>query len=698
VFVDTPSIDWNLLANQVLSFLNAENVPLQQTIFFLTHWSIAELRHIEDQFEDSHIVASDSWLHLTKTVGNYKFKVLDSFSIFTRSLDDVGKWIGVPKVTLEGVGTQPEKYWKEHMEELHKRHPVLFEQYALRDVEVLMKAFHQWRAFYLEKWGIDILHRFSLADLAAHIFETRYLNQPLAPTSIELKRYADKQRDGYRPRITKVEHYAGSRDFREFAMRCSWGPLNLAAIHGLYPKPVQVRDMKQFYPTVTLLSPIPVATTKWKYMSALDELPEVLSHEGFIRVRFRFPDECRCPTLPVYDLRSRSTKAYYPLRGESRCTIAEVRYAVSKGCVIDGAEAWYFVPREAETGASHPLKRFMRDLIQLKESYAENSLGYIIAKLMMNSVIGKFIQRVDEEDFESLYRLYRRLGSEQYKRLRYRRKVLGQLEKVVGRLFFPEGWGLILGYARLMMHQVCERTGAVLAITDSAFIPAGVDVEKAVPDILAKVRSVGSELELKTTAPKLWVHRTRTYALLNEQNQIVTAKQGGVPADNFEGIVATNLKAGSPVILDAEKKSLVKPKAMLQTGRRLGSQYIRKTRINWGFDFKRELNKPDVNPWIDYSETRPWNTVEDAIAAEEYDRAKMKRVPSKGSTSLTDVFKEVAPSNRGRPSRVLSFDRYIIHHWLEWGLSPSQIVTMYRGYYARSTIYRGCKALGGERS
>ncbi len=40
VFVDAPTIDWDILAKEVLSFLNEEKVPLQQTIFLLTHWSI----------------------------------------------------------------------------------------------------------------------------------------------------------------------------------------------------------------------------------------------------------------------------------------------------------------------------------------------------------------------------------------------------------------------------------------------------------------------------------------------------------------------------------------------------------------------------------------------------------------------------------------------------------------------------------
>jgi hypothetical protein len=298
-----------------------------------------------------------------------------------------------------------------------------FRAYGLNDAKLAMRIFRTLDDTYRKFAGVSIISRPTPANAALASFRRTYLR-------------------------TKVR--APSPSLRRLALLCDWGGRVecgfVGGIAGVYEW-----DADSLYPRSTLLFEGLPDFHDWVDGIQIDERTE-----GFVHCYFRFPDDEEWPNLPVWS----ETALYFPLQGESFCTIGELRAAITRGCRYKIVEIAGF-----RGGSRFEYQAAIRDALHLKESSEGNEPVRAVAKLNMNAGIGKFAQNKGGVDY-SLARQYIREHDDEleqkHKNLIYANKfryaeyapngdvVYRDFSRTVnlGSGFYPEWHSLILGKAR----------------------------------------------------------------------------------------------------------------------------------------------------------------------------------------------------------------------------------------------------------
>jgi len=642
IFSVTPTITIQQLIDYIEEFCYQNNSNNDNhTVYVLCHFAQAELQHIEDLWKQLRIRVFNKSMYADYD-GKVKLKIIDTFAHFMCGLDKVAKTVGMEKMSLEGVGGESEKYWKENMRQLLREHPEVFEKYAKRDSEVLITAFMQRRNFFLEKFNLDTLRMVTLAQTAQTVFTTQFLTEPIEPTSEEWVNHQAKTSRGWQTKWHRAFTYAGSRDKRYFAMKCYWGGRREAFIRGFYPEPVEIWDVKQMYPAMARL-PLPNRETRWAYLDPNSQSMQkpigggvtiggkfFQKHVGFVHCKFAFPEGFDYPCLPVFD--SRFPKLSFPLTGETWCTTYEAELAIRLGAELTNVSAWVFEPTETEW--NNPLKKYMEFFTEMKNSNPEGSMPYENAKLLMNSLIGKFCQRDSEYSIESYQSMLEDLDYD-YNRFKQVLKNIELRQKyknpiAVGSCWEPEWSSLILGSARATISEIMYTTKALTGHTDSVMIRKG---SKTECPAVNRLRKLGSDLEHKKDydADAFWICRSAVYSPIREGIPIKPTHHG-YPCNSHEDfgkILIANLAEGEGVVNHTEKTHLTSPKEALRKQQKLNSQSIKTTQIKWDWDYKRKLCK-SVNVWQDWSRTEPWQNLDvllNSLPQKHQERFKTKRKP-----------------------------------------------------------------------
>jgi hypothetical protein len=596
------------LFEYVLRFLNEAQVSLsgmpRVRIYLIAHFAQSEISKITDFLEEWKLrvynkamsaeasigaledLEYESELHQrgwTKR-GKYGLKILDLYGYFPRGLDKVGELVNLPKVDLDAS--------KIHL--ILKQNPELFEQYAKRDSEICAKAFVELRELFLGEFGIDILKYPTTASLAGAIFRSRFLKEPNMPYRIEYRISKRQKPSGeWTEKVSPVHVYNGGLDIRNMALRSYWGGRAECYARGFLQVDFEYYDIISIYPSASMLLPLPNKSTRWL---RIESLKEALLLEGFCRVRFEFPSDCKYPCLPVMPVKPE--KLFFPLKGESYCTLSELRTALKFGAEIQEIEGYGFKPTESER--NHPVAEFMRFFLKLKESEPEGSLKREMWKLIMNSLIGKFHQTSPEYDENYMLSFMQKTGLESLSDPGLRKYLYKS--PVVGPCWSPEWATLILGKARALMAELIAK-GSLFCSTDSGLFPKGTNLEC---EALEQLRSVGSDFRKEYECDSALLGRSRLYALFKNGEIIKSARHGTIASEHvFAEIVKDNLKAGKDLELKAQKTHLATAKDMIKKGKKLGESEIWERLIKWGWDGKRELAQPNVDIWKEWSETEP---------------------------------------------------------------------------------------------
>src|SRR2546426_2877873 len=411
-------LDKENLFSYVKQFCQQNSIELAESVVLVAHFASAEISHISNFLRDFNLrtynralegsteieyfdVSGRENLYVegTAEVEKYKLKIVDLFGFYPMSLDAVGKMYGLEKIGLEGIGGREEKYWKENMDQLLAKHPESFETYAKRDAEVAILAYTRMRKFYQDNHGLDVLRYKTTPGLAMAIFRTQYLREPVVPFDLHPESYRTKNKKtgewkiAYRNRPFLREQW---REPRRAAMLGYWGGRNEAYGRGLLKAPVELYDVESLYPSAAALQPLPNANTRWTQFASLDESEQL---EGFAEVEFEFPSNLLYPNLPVPG--EMSDKLYFPLKGKSWCTLAEVREARRLGASINRITGIGFKPGLEEI--NHPVRQYALDFMQKKRSTkgAERETN----KLLLNSLIGKFVETQKDIEFGQILSL-----------------------------------------------------------------------------------------------------------------------------------------------------------------------------------------------------------------------------------------------------------------------------------------------------
>jgi len=163
------------------------NEEIPDEIYLISHFAQAEISNLDsleniDLFQTARGLSGKYELEYYNLDSDGKIKsnkvtihIKDLFNIFNCSLEKVGDYLNIPKVSLQWVGARDEQYWKSHMRELLKAYPSYFEDYAKTDAEICYKAYVHLREFFLRDYDTDILNFNTLPSIAGYIFRKDYL-------------------------------------------------------------------------------------------------------------------------------------------------------------------------------------------------------------------------------------------------------------------------------------------------------------------------------------------------------------------------------------------------------------------------------------------------------------------------------------------------------------------------------------------
>ncbi len=590
------------LHEMVLSFLRENGVEpsMDAIIYLISHFSLAEVSQVRDALKDLKLMPfHESLMAKTRGVKPEMF-IRDLWAYYKMGLDKVGIAVGYPKVELD----------VERIDRIRIEDPILFERYALRDAEIAIEAFNRLRELIWEGYGIDVLRHPTMASTSAAIFRQNFLKEAPFPFKVEKFKRIRRRGESFKDEIEERKLFDGDLSVRQMALRCYWGGRNEAYVRGLIEEEMEYYDIISLYPSAAMLQPLPLIDTKWL---KFDNLEDIKGLEGFCEVKFKCQNDLMYPPLPVCE--NYHDRLYFPLKGWSFCTLAEVRKAVELGAEIINIRGYGFIPSEKEV--NHPLKEFFTHFMKRKKEVEHGSLEYEAHKLVMNSLIGKLCQRNPELSVEDVQWVMREQGmsfNDVAKMLRSPK--LSRAFKVateVGSTWAPEWSSLILGKARSLMIDFISK-GAYFTSTDSVLYPKGVNLEC---ESLRELESVGSGLKKEYDVDRALIIRTRCY-ILWKNNEIVRTARHGVHAseEDFKKVISELLK--DPLKVKDEirfkKRHIVKLGESLRRAIPFGiSEDVERT-FNLKWDGKRLLLNPNVNPFVEASETRP---LEEAPPAKE---------------------------------------------------------------------------------
>lgn len=616
----------------------------------ISHFAIAEIRHLTDwqKADTVRTYMNGQAMYLEHKIEHegrtYILMIIDSFAHWISGLGAVAVWVNKEKLSLNSVGARSDYFWKRNMRELLEKYPEQFWKYALNDSEILSEAFHKWRNFFLEEFDYDILNSCfmyrpapSAAYISGDLLRLHFLKEPTEPIEVIKVKTKRKRAGIYRTTTRKEIRYAGSWDKRRMILQGYWGGRREAFVHGLFKSPVDIYDFSEFYCTCAYNQPLPNKDTQWVHLEGTDQLNNILRMEGVAKIRFEFPEDTAYPSLPVKD--EAFNKLVFPLTGETTCTIFELRKALEQGVKIHSVEAWGFIPTEKEI--NHPLRQFL-DYWRKRKHVIEEKLGkeeagktleYRVSKLMPNALIGKFAQRVDAWSFEDSILLLQAVDHNElrYQELMKRREKQGKTQKV-GTLWAPEWSSLVLGRARGILGLGFRLVNAITGHTDSIVCPTLTPEQR--DQLVVTMEKEGAPIKYEGTFDYMWILRAACYVYFKEGRPVKLAHHGYSTSFRqcFGCIVQANLQAGRPITNHTFKDTMVKPYSSPKRNLPLGASYTKKTEIQWLYDSKRRLVNPNINPFTEYSETRPWKESEQGFQTE----IKLKEPPRKERKPLTE--------------------------------------------------------------
>lgn len=274
-------------------------------------------------------------------------------------------------------------------------------------------------------------------------------------------------------------------------------------------------DVNSMYPAVMYDNPFP-DPDKLKYTT--DLIKTLKDKEGCAKITVKVPKDLLYPVLPY-----RTDKLLFP-SGEFTgvFNFPEIRLALEKGYEIV-KEHWIL----ASPPYKSPFKEYIDYFMALKVEGKEKGLPALTntAKMFMNSLYGKFGQRVDCEDRythdppgEGVP--YQKVGDNTY-RLKSVEKERAE-ETVVG-------WAsYITSYARVLLYSFFPQKGLVYCDTDS------IVVDKPLPDSVIHPTKLGM-MSLEDTIVESYYAAPKRYAYMNTEGDIVR-KIKGIPIKHVEHI------------------------------------------------------------------------------------------------------------------------------------------------------------------
>ena len=292
------------------------------------------------------------------------------------SLASVGELLGLEKISLP-------KGAVESMDKLLKDNPELFEAYAIRDAEIAAEFAWKLAEFNRDE-GLSFEIPITLGSLAVKLVTDLWEESQvsklhvLGQEEVRERKYVNGR---YRT-VTSNVPLPAVNEFETLATECYHGGRNEAFYFGpTDPDFWTDIDLSGAYSTAMAAIRMP----DWQNLYVSTDTAEFTKDRlGLARVRFKFPDDCLFPCLPVRT----DNGLIFPLEGESYCASPEIELALSMGADVQ-IQRGVIVPWAS---GARPFEIFSRKVRDKRKSFEKGSIFEKTWKEIGNSLYGKVAQ------------------------------------------------------------------------------------------------------------------------------------------------------------------------------------------------------------------------------------------------------------------------------------------------------------------
>jgi len=295
-----------------------------------------------------------------------------------KSLADVGRLVGQDKIEIA------EGYSIEQMDIFQREQPELFKEYAINDAVISYLHLLKMIYFVVDELNLRGLP-FTVGGMATKAFLNNMESDYRKAFGIVELTKEIWPKTGGKPRTVRGDAPSPARAILEaFAVECYHGGRNECFMTG----PTEIDTWNDFDApscyTVILADCRPLDYDAMRMVKDPQEFNGDVC--GLARVRFKFPDNTRFPSLPVKTIKY---GLYYPLKGESYCTAPEIKVALNMGCEIEILQG-FIIPWQA--GAESIFAPFMRQVRNNRLRHAKGGFEERLWKEIGNSLYGKLAQ------------------------------------------------------------------------------------------------------------------------------------------------------------------------------------------------------------------------------------------------------------------------------------------------------------------
>jgi hypothetical protein len=506
-------LSWESLREQAEK-LSGKKLKCRGVFHFATFFSTAEAQHLsrlKTRFDQFYPGSYD----VTHYLDPYRrLKLLDMAQWFAKqNLASACHLFGLHKMDYDVSNVMP-KSLKD----------CKFREYALNDARIHRELFIRLRAHVWRLFQVDILKYRTAAAASLRHFRQSYITKTI-----------NNPCQALRSQALSTKHGGAMNNY----------------FRGELAGKFYVYDAVSAYPQAVCALKVMPRAGDWRRVPTLERA--LSAKGGFLHVLFEFPPEVRYPCLIV----KTASGAYYPLSGESFCTVAEARLAVKMGAHLHLVSGYVY------NSGTRELSRYMGRLLKLRKKSQTPEENYLYKKFM-NSLLGKFGQSYEKTstaDIEETAAAYE-MTTEQFCSIAgfAESKVKRRLHLGAG--YIPEWYALITGTARASVLEAAWRNNALAVVVDSFISPTST---LQTGDTYGGIRYT-----LKQTGIRYVAYREMFYALYDEDGIAAKIAHQGTPENST---VKNALFRFDPQAreLHYKRKRIVKLQEAVRRGVRFGA-------------------------------------------------------------------------------------------------------------------------------
>jgi len=449
------------------------------------------------------------------TVRGRQWLILDTMSFFKLSLDEACRRLQLPvqklpRPTYLGQRPPTEQEWP------------AFHAYATNDA----LATYELGSYILERHReFGIPPTVSIAHMAGTIFRRDYLREDLTrPIRTEVRMVSDEVarakgwqvRQPLRVRVDSPIGFCETERRSDLVLSASLlsyhgGKNGLYVSPGVYEGVAEV-DIVSAYPhAMRMLPPL----TKGRYRDTRKIVP---GRCAVYRVTGRIRSRCPYGVFLNIDGDVKVTEG----RFDTWVTSYELDTALDE-VELESVYGYYWEPA---ADATNPLADYVNFFFEKKQHTPKDDPRREMLKLLLNSLYGKLIQRIEKED-----------------------RMLAVAHAQAGALFNPFWASMITGHCRARLHRLEHAYAALHASTDSILTQA-----TTIPTGMAL-----GDLEVKARGTLILL-RSRLYVILDDAGQVLKDARHGFPG-RVNDLMELIRRGGGPYTV----RHMVRPREALRT-------------------------------------------------------------------------------------------------------------------------------------